>query len=205
MNEVEIILEAFGTKVVEDLRKSLSEKLQAKASRYQSKYNSGSTNPGESALGASIKYRIVDSSEGIKLNVLLNDYWEAVDTGRKPAGVLKEAKIDKWIKKRNIISSFIKSNLEDRLKRQKNNKTKREKKVLTKLSFADALEAMDFLVRRKLQNKGYEGIHFFNEVMEDGRQQQLTKDIAAAMKKDIEIIIKTNRYADGNNNTQQTN
>jgi hypothetical protein len=30
--------------------------------------------------------------------------------------------------------------------------------------------------------------------MEDGRQQQLTKDIAAAMKKDIEIVIKTNRY-----------
>ena len=194
MNEVEKILEAFGTKVVEDLRKSLSDKLQAKAAFYQSKYNSGSTNPGESALGASIKYRIVDSSEGIKLNVLLNDYWEAVDTGRKPAGVLKEAKIDKWIKKRNIISSFQKSNLEARLARQKNNKTKREKKVLTKLSFADALEAMDFLVRRKLQNKGYEGVHFFNEVMEDGRQQQLTKDIAAAMKKDIEIIIKTNRY-----------
>ena len=78
------------------------------------------------------------------------------------------------------------------------NKTTRVKKVLTKLSFADALEAMDFLVRRKLQNKGYEGIHFFNEVMEDGRQQQLTKDIAAAMKKDIEIIIKTNRYGDNN-------
>jgi hypothetical protein len=194
MNEVEKILEAFGTKVVVDLRKSLSDKLQAKASRYQSKYNSGSTNPGESALGASIKYRIVDSSDGIKLNVLLNDYWEAVDTGRKPAGVLKEAKIDKWIKKRNIISSFIKSNLEDRLARQKNNKTKREKKVLQKLSFADALEAMDFLVRRKIQNKGYEGIYFFDAVMEDGRQQQLTKDIAAAMKKDIEIIIKTNRY-----------
>ena len=199
MNEVEIILEAFGTKVVEDLRKSLSEKLQAKASRYQSKYNSGSTNPGESALGASIKYRIVDSSEGIKLNVLLNDYWEAVDTGRKAAGVLKEAKIDKWIKKRNIISSFQKSNLEDRIENQnRRNKTNRETKVLKKLTFAEAVKAMDFLVRRKLQNKGYEGIHFFNEVMEDGRQQQLTKDIAAAMKKDIEIIIKTNRYGDNN-------
>ena len=198
MNEVEIILEAFGTKVVEDLRKSLSDKLQARAASYKSKYNSGSTNPGESALGASIKYRIVDSSDGIKLNVYLNDYWEAVDTGRKAAGVLKEAKIDKWIKKRNIISSFQKSNLAYRLERQTKNKTKRVKKVLTKLSFADALEAMDFLVRRKLQNKGYEGIHFFNEVMEDGRQQQLTKDIAAAMKKDIEIIIKTNRYGDNN-------
>ena len=198
MNEVEIILEAFGTKVVEDLRKSLSEKLQARAAKYQSKYNSGSSNPGDSALSASIKYRILDSSEGIKLNVYLNDYWEAVDTGRKAAGVLKEAKIDKWIKKRNIISSFQKSNLAYRLERQTKNKTKRVKKVLTKLSFADALEAMDFLVRRKLQNKGYEGIHFFNEVMEDGRQQQLTKDIALAMKKDIEIIIKTNRYGDNN-------
>jgi hypothetical protein len=195
MNEVEKILEAFGTKVVVDLRKSLSDKLQAKASRYQSKYNSGSTNPGESALGASIKYRIVDSSDGIKLNVLLNDYWEAVDTGRKPAGVLKEAKIDKWIKKRNILSSFIKSNLEDRIDTQnRRNKTNRETKVLQKLTFAEALKSLDYLVRRKIQNKGYEGIHFFNEVMEDGRQQQLTKDIAAAMKKDIEIIIKTNRY-----------
>lgn len=198
MNEVEIILEAFGTKVVEDLRKSLSVKLQARAASYKSKYPGGSSNPGESALGASIKYRIVDSSNGIKLNVYLNDYWEAVDTGRKAAGVHEDAKIDKWIKKRNIISSFQKSNLEDRLKRQKNNKTKREKKVLTKLSFVDALESMDFLVRRKLQNKGYEGIYFFNEVMDDGRQQQLTKDIAAAMKKDIEIVIKTNRYGDNN-------
>ena len=192
MNEVEKILEAFGTKVVEDLRKSLSEKLQAKASRYQSKYNSGSTNPGESALGASIKYRILDSSDGIKLNVLLNDYWEAVDTGRKPAGVLKEAKIDKWIKKRNIISSFQKSNLAYRLERQTKNKTKRVKKVLTKLSFADALEAMDFLVRRKLQNKGYEGNYFYNEVMEDGRQEKLIVDIRTALKKDVEIILKTN-------------
>jgi hypothetical protein len=195
MNEVEKILEAFGTKVVVDLRKSLSDKLQAKAAYYQSKYNSGSTNPGESALGASIKYRIVDSSEGIKLNVLLNDYWEAVDTGRKPAGVLKEAKIDKWIKKRNIISSFIKSNLEDRIENQnRRNKTNRETKVLQKLTFAEALKSLDYLVRRKIQNKGYWGIHFFDAVMEDGRQQQLTKDIAAAMKKDIEIVIKTNRY-----------
>ena len=199
MNEVEIILEAFGTKVVEDLRKSLSDKLQAKAAYYQSKYNSGSTNPGESALGASIKYRIVDSSEGIKLNVLLNDYWEAVDTGRKPAGVLKEAKIDKWIKKRNIIPSFIKSNLEDRIENQnRRNKSNRETKVLQKLTFAEALKAMDYLVRRKIQNQGYWGIHFFDEVVNDGRQQQLTKDIAAAMKKDIEIIIKTNRYGDNN-------
>jgi hypothetical protein len=193
MNEVEKILEAFGTKVVEDLRKSLSEKLQARASRYQSKYNSGSTNPGESALGASIKYRIVDSSDGIKLNVLLNDYWEAVDTGRKPAGVLKEAKIDKWIKKRNIISSFIKSNLEDRIENQnRRNKTNRETKVLQKLTFAEALKAMDFLVRRKLQNKGYEGNYFFNEVMEDGRQEKLIVDIRTALKKDVEIILKTN-------------
>ena len=198
MNEVEKILEAFGTKVVEDLRKSLSEKLQARAASYKSKYPGGSSNPGDSALSASIKYLIVDSSEGIKLNVYLNDYWEAVDSGRKAAGVSEDARIDKWIKSRNLIPGFQKSNLAYRLERQTKNKTKRVKKVLTKLSFADALEAMDFLVRRKLQNKGYEGIHFFNEVMEDGRQQQLTKDIAAAMKKDIEIIIKTNRYGDNN-------
>jgi len=195
MNEVEKILEAFGTKVVEDLRKSLSEKLQAKASRYKSKYPGGSSNPGDSALSASIKYRIVDSSEGIKLNVYLNDYWEAVDSGRKAAGVSQDARIDKWIKSRNLIPGFQKSNLEDRIDTQNRlNKTNRKTKVLKKMKFADAVKAMDFLVRRKLKNKGYQGNQFFSSVLEDGRQQQLTKDIAAAMKKDIEIVIKTNRY-----------
>jgi hypothetical protein len=199
MNEVEKILEAFGTKVVEDLRKSLSEKLQARASSYKSKYPGGSSNPGDSALSASIKYLIVDSSEGIKLNVYLNDYWEAVDSGRKAAGVSQDARIDKWIKSRNLIPGFQKSNLEDRIDTQNRlNKTNRKTKVLKKMKFADAVKAMDFLVRRKLKNKGYQGNQFFSSVLEDGRQQQLTKDIAAAMKKDIEIIIKTNRYGDNN-------
>ena len=199
MNEVEKILEAFGTKVVEDLRKSLSEKLQARASSYKSKYPGGSSNPGDSALSASIKYLIVDSSEGIKLNVYLNDYWEAVDSGRKAAGVSQDARIDKWIKSRNLIPGFQKSNLEDRIDTQNRlNKTNRKTKVLKKMKFADAVKAMDFLVRRKLKNKGYQGNQFFSSVLEDGRQQQLTKDIAAAMKKDIEIVLKTNRYGDNN-------
>ena len=194
MNEVEKILEAFGTKVVEDLRKSLSDKLQAKAAFYQNKYKGASPNPGESALGASIKYRVVDSADGIKLNVYLNDYWEAVDSGRKAAGVSQDARIDKWIKSRNLIPGFQNKNLADRLEKQGKNTSTRKKKVLKKMKFADAVKAMDFLVRRKLKEKGYWGLNFFDEVVNDGRQQQLTKDIAAAMKKDIEIIIKTNRY-----------
>ena len=199
MNEVEKILEAFGTKVVEDLRKSLSDKLQAKAASYKSKYPGGSSNPGDSALSASIKYLIVDSSEGIKLNVYLNDYWEAVDSGRKAAGVSQDARIDKWIKSRNLIPGFQKSNLEDRIDTQNRlNKTNRKTKVLKKMKFADAVKAMDFLVRRKLKDKGYQGNQFFSSVLEDGRQEKLTKDIALAMKKDIEIIIKTNRYGDNN-------
>jgi hypothetical protein len=198
MNEVEIILEAFGTKVVEDLRKSLSDKLQASAASYKSKYPGGSSNPGDSALSASIKYLIVDSSDGIKLNVYLNDYWEAVDSGRKAAGVSQDARIDKWIKSRNLIPGFQNKNLADRLEKQAKNISTRKKKVLKKMKFADAVEAMDFLVRRELKDKGYQGNQFFSSVLEDGRQQQLTKDIALAMKKDIEIIIKTNRYGDNN-------
>ena len=49
---------------------------------------------------------------------------------------------------------------------------------------------MDYLVRRKLQNKGYEGNYFYNEVMEDGRQEKLILDIRTALKKDVEIIFK---------------
>ena len=193
MNEVEKILEAFAIKVVKDLRKSLSDKLQAKAASYKSKYPGGSSNPGESALGASIKYLTVDSSQGIKLNILLNDYWEAVDSGRKAAGVSQDAKIDKWIKSRNLIPGFQKSNLEDRIDTQNRlNKTNRKTKVLKKMKFADAVKAMDFLVRRKLKNKGYQGNEFYSSVMEDGRQEKLAVDIRTALKKDVEIILKTN-------------
>ena len=199
MNEVEIILEAFGTKVVEDLRKSLSDKLQARAASYKSKYPGGSSNPGDSALSASIKYLIVDSSEGIKLNVYLNDYWEAVDSGRKAAGVSQDARIDKWIKSRNLIPGFQKSNLEDRIDTQNRlNKTNRKTKVLKKMKFADAVKAMDFLVRRKLKNKGYQGNQFFSSVLEDGRQEKLATDIRTALNKEIEIVLKTNRYGDNN-------
>jgi len=198
MNEVEIILEAFGTKVVEDLRKSLSEKLQARAARYQSKYPGGSSNPGDSALSASIKYLIVDSADGIKLNVYLNDYWEAVDSGRKAAGVSQDARIDKWIKSRNLIPGFQNKNLADRLEKQGKNTSTRKKKVLKKMKFADAVKAMDFLVRRKLKDKGYQGNQFLSSVLEDGRQEKLATDIRLAMKKDIEIVLKTNRYGDNN-------
>jgi hypothetical protein len=198
MNEVEKILEAFGTKVVEDLRKSLSEKLQARAASYKSKYPGGSSNPGDSALSASIKYLIVDSSEGIKLNVYLNDYWEAVDSGRKPAGVSEDARIDKWIKSRNLIPGFQNKNLADRLEKQGKNTSARKKKVLKKMKFADAVKAMDFLVRRKLKDKGYQGNQFLSSVLEDGRQEKLATDIRLAMKKDIEIVLKTNRYGDNN-------
>jgi hypothetical protein len=198
MNEVEIILEAFGTKVVEDLRKSLSEKLQARAASYKSKYPGGSSNPGDSALSASIKYLIVDSAEGIKLNVYLNDYWEAVDSGRKAAGVSQDARIDKWIKSRNLIPGFQNKNLSDRLEKQTKNKTTRKKKVLKKMKFADAVKAMDFLVRRKLKNKGYQGNQFFSSVLEDGRQEKLATDIRTALNKEIEIVLKTNRYGDNN-------
>jgi hypothetical protein len=198
MNEVEIILEAFGTKVVEDLRKSLSDKLQARAASYKSKYPGGSSNPGDSALSASIKYLIVDSSEGIKLNVYLNDYWEAVDSGRKPAGVSESAKIDKWIKSRNLIPGFQNKNLADRLEKQGKNTSTRKKKVLKKMKFSEAVKAMDFLVRRKLKNKGYQGNQFLTSVLEDGRQEKLATDIRLAMKKDIEIVLKTNRYGDNN-------
>jgi len=195
MTRVETILQAFGKKAVKDLRKSLSDKLQARAAKYKSKYPGGSSNPGESALGASIKYTIVDS----KINFSLNNYWEAVDSGRKAAGVSQDARIDKWIKSRNLIPGFQKSNLEDRIDTQNRlNKTNRKTKVLKKMKFADAVKAMDFLVRRKLKNKGYQGNQFFSSVLEDGRQEKLATDIRLAMKKDIEIVLKTNRYGDNN-------
>lgn len=194
MNNVEKILEAFGSKVVEDLRASLKAKLTAKAAKYK-----GASNPGDSALSASIKYLVLDSQNGIRLNVYMNDYWEAVDSGRKAAGVSESARIDKWIKSRKLIPNFQATNLKLRLELQAKNKTDRKKKVLKKMNFEDAVEALDFLVRRKLKNKGYEGNQFFSDVLEDGRQELLVSDIRAALNKDVELILKVNRYVDNSN------
>ena len=197
MTRIETILQAYGKKAVKDLRKSLSDKLQARASKYKSKYPGGSSNPGESALGASIKYTVI----GSKINFSLNNYWEAVDGGRKAAGVSEDAKIDKWIKSRNLIPGFQNKNLADRLEKQSQNKTNKEKKVLTKMKFSEALKAMDFLVRRKLKNKGYQGNQFYSSVMEDGRQEKLIVAIRKAIKKEIEIAVtvnlKTKTYNEG--------
>jgi len=197
MTRIETILQAYGKKAVKDLRKSLSDKLQARASKYKSKYPGGSSNPGESALGASIKYTVI----GSKINFSLNNYWEAVDGGRKAAGVSEDAKIDKWIKSRNLIPGFQNKNLADRLEKQSQNKTNKEKKVLTKMKFSEALKAMDFLVRRKLKNKGYQGNQFYSSVMEDGRQEKLIVAIRKAIKKEIEIAVtvnlKTKTYDEG--------
>jgi hypothetical protein len=51
---------------------------------------------------------------------------------------------------------------------------------------------MVYVISRKIKEKGYEGTGFWDKVIKDGRVEKLRELIKQELKKDIEIIFKTN-------------
>ena len=119
------------------------------------------------------------------------EYGEAVDKGRKAAGVSKEGQdsIAKWGKSRGYVGSFASKTLEARLKKQSENKTNRKKKALKKPSFDKQVKSFVYVVSRKLRLKGYKGNGFYTEVISDGRLDKLKEDLAKVLKTNIGIEI----------------
>lgn len=189
MNEVEKILNKFGTELVQDLQANLDAKMQAKAARYGTKFNSSSR------LRNSIKFFITSSDTGIVFNLSMNDYGGAVDGGRIAAGVSQEGQksIERWANVKGVAESLRVKDLKLRKDRQsisKSNNPNHKYKTLKKMPFAQATKSMAFLVARKLKQKGYEGNHFMTEILQDGRLDDLSEYMATQMGKQIQIEIK---------------
>lgn len=186
-SEIKDLLTKFGEDLLTDTRNSLKAKLDAKASKYKSrKVNS--------RLSATMKPQTVFESGGITFKMFMNDYWDAVNSGRSPTeksgdGSVKK-KIEEWIKTRGVAVKISKIK-ESKLKnlKTKGKFGKKIAKVYKKQTYDEAVKAAAYAIAQKIHKDGYEGNHFFDEVINDGRTEKLKKNIAELIETDVIVNI----------------
>ena len=172
-NEIKDLLNDFGKQLVTDTQKSL-----------KSKQKDQSLN---SRLSTSIKPETTFESGGITFKLKMNDYWDAVNSGRSETrnsgdGALRRNLIN-WIKTRKLKVEISKR----KTVKATTLKNKKIKKVYKKQTYETAVENLAFVIARKIHKDGYEGNHFFDEVIKDGRVEKLQQDLAKIM--ETEIIV----------------
>lgn len=168
-DEIEKILDEFGESIKEDLQQSLRDK--------------GVTyGGGDSRLSAAIKFEIKAENNGISFKLMMPEYGEAVDKGRKSGTPPPIEPIKNWIKRKGILKS------EKAVKGTR--KTKKPKP-----SFEKRLTSMAYGISKNIGKKGtikrfgYKGNNFYSDVVDDGRLDKLRDDLAKALKTSIEIEI----------------
>ena len=180
MIPIETILEDFGEKLVNDLRAALK----AKNVGYGGQ---------DSKLAAKIRFRVIPKDNSISFQLLMPDYAEFVDKGRRPGNVSKKGieKIGEWARAKNIVGQFQEKELQQRIKKQNESKQKaksfskqgkrdravRKWKTLKKMPFNRAKKQLAFAIASKIRAKGYEGKNFFTDTINDGRLDTLATDL----------------------------
>lgn len=177
VDKIEDLLTEFGKQLVIDTQKSL-----------KSKQRDSSLN---SRLSTSIKPQTTYESGKIVFRLTMNDYWDAVNSGRDPTskggdGALRRNLI-RWIKTRKLKVEISKRK-EEKAKTLKNKKVKKSYK---KQTYDQAVENLAFVIARKIHKEGYEGNNFFDEVINDGRIEKLQSEITELVKDDIIIEIRS--------------
>ena len=173
-SKVKEILEAFGIQLVEDLKESILSK------KHGSQTNNSSD---QSSLAGSIKYKIFGRDTAVTFSLTMADYWEAVDKGRgkgkKPPPV-KSGELDRWQDGKGINALQI---YRSKLKNP-------DKSTVT---FQKARRGLSFAIAKAIAKNGtilrfgYRGSLFYTSVIKDGRIDKLKKDLAKALKRDVEI------------------
>jgi hypothetical protein len=132
--------------------------------------------------------------------VIMEDYYEWVDKGRKPGKQPPIADIIKWIKYKPI--KIDRSKLGDIRERGVN-----KRKPYT---IEDLVKQRAQGIARKIGLKGTRPSNFYSDVVNENLMKDLNSDLSKALKKDVEVIFKnfndtkeflqggTKRY--GNNN-----
>lgn len=192
--EIIKLLNDFNEKLLIDTRISLKNELHKRAvnTLAKSKFKDKSVKDVQSRLSASMKVIPAKyDSGGITTKLIMNDYWEVVDKGRKAANVSKDgqSKIQEWSSTRGVAEKIRISDLEKRKEKQSKSKSKRKLKTLKKMPFDKAKKAAAFLIARKLKSKKLEPTNFFSVIKNDGRLEKLQEDIAAIMQTEIIVNI----------------
>lgn len=172
------IFDAFGTKFKEDLQQSLRDK----GIEYDGT---------DSRLSASIKFYYNENTGAFNLS--MNDYWEVLNDGRGPNEKAPPiAPIINWIKRKGIFSG-VSLKRKEKFRIAKVGKTKAEVKQLKKLTREDIIKNQAFAISRSIGKKGWEGNHFVDELLNDGRLTVLREEVSKAIRK--EILITFNKAA----------
>lgn len=183
-DEIRKVLSEFGLKLTIDTKQSLKQKLDARASKYSGRKRT-------SRLEASAKALPVTYQGGVlTLKFEMNDYWDIVDGGRKASNVSEDGqkKIADWSALSGLAEKIRISDLEARKQRQSLSKRK-GLKTLKKMPFDRAKKAAGFLVARSLKKKSLEPTHFFADVINDGRLDELKERLKELVKSEIKIEI----------------
>jgi hypothetical protein len=186
VDKIKKLLDEFGIALNDDTRSSLKKALDDRAAKNKGRKRT-------SRLEASVKPTISFSSGSIKFTLNMNDYWAVVNDGRSPNNVSEEGqeKIAAWSAVSGFAEKIRISDLEQRKQKQSLSKRKGKLKKLQKMPFDRAKKAAGFLVARSLKNKTIEPTHFFDDVIDDGRVQELQDALTELIKEDIIIEIRS--------------
>lgn len=186
--EIDSVIIPFGDSLAQDLKDSFDDALRA----------AGRKGVQETNIRFNPKYNV--SSDGISIEILALDktgkpakYWAAVEHGR---GANKKAPPSKALGKEWQVSAGILDPVKiligihnKSLSKARSLSTKRrlKRKTIKALSYDAATKQLSFLLARSIGKKGIKPKPFIDRVLNDGRIEKLTKDLANVFKKDITI------------------
>lgn len=164
------VFTSFQERLYTDVEKSLMDK--------------GHGDPYGSSTGiiSSIEFKLVTKAGELGFDMLMNDYWEYLENGRKPAS---------WRFKRggkggksNFIES-IKSYIESR-DIHVDLKGRTYDKAVTSFAFAIA-NAIN--KRGTIKRFGYKGSHFLSDVLNDGRLDTFASELTDLLGEEVVIVV----------------
>jgi len=168
---LEEYLNAYFSQLSLDLQKSLANKTRSKNKNTR--------------LGASIKPFYKFTGAFITAGIRLNEYYYWVDGGRKPGNVAESVDLKDWAKRKGI-DPREKIEAAREAYRDKHVKVKRVAK-LKPLSYTQAAKSFEYIVKRKLTKKGYEGNNFYSDIVTRDRIAKLEKNIAVLFQKEMQF------------------
>ena len=182
MSELEEILDAFGKKLVTDVRVSWDNERSKKAAKYGSPVNPNSR------LNASMDYETGIDDDTLYMSFTMSEHYVFPNKGRATGGVSEEGQksLAEWIKRYGILKPLVKK------QKAKIRIAKKKGKSLKTYTLEQRIKSAVYVISRKIKNKGFDGTGFYDKIINDGRVEALRIAVSEQMKKDITIILQTN-------------
>lgn len=176
-NEIETVLVTYATRIAQSAEQNLrSNKL-------------GRDVNASGQLSESIRVTPVEFMGGVySIEIAMEDYWKWVEAGRRPGKRPPISSIIKWIKDKQL-------RLDDRgttkrgYKRQGTLISASRKKVIMGGRKVSILEATAYKIAAKIGRVGTKATNFLSDAVDD-HKNELVKEMAKALKKDVISIIK---------------